>query len=373
MIRGFVAGMCVVMAASSLAACDRVKSGPGGTVDSVEAPAVPSVLGAPSPDRTSLVEYGSRPLSFAPLVKASDPSVAKVRAVRKVESQGREQTVAEGLGTAFVYDPAGFLLTNNHVIADATEITVSFRDGRDLPARVVGADGASDIAVLKVDAKDLAALPLGDSDALLVGDWVVAIGNPFGLSHSVSAGIVSAKGRTNDDVEGLNQAGYWDFLQTDASINPGNSGGPLLNMKGEVVGINAAIRKNANAIAFSVPVNMVKDLLPILLRDGKIHRSAMGVIVANVTGEQATRLGLSERKGAWIKGLQGSGPADQAGIRVDDIVVAFDGRAIEDPNALRWYASIFGVGRTAKVRIIRDGKPIEVGVKLNELPDPPDP
>jgi len=352
---------------------NRPQSGGDSSAEVAEPAPIPSVLTQARPAGSVLVELGSRPLSFAPLVAAVDASVAKVKAVTKVDVQGRERTLQEGLGTAFIYDPAGYLLTNNHVIAHATEITVEFRDGRDLPARVIGSDARSDVAVLKVEAPNLPALQLGDSDEALVGDWVVAIGNPYGLAHSVSAGILSAKGRTIDDVDGLDAEGYWDFLQTDASINPGNSGGPLLNLKGEVVGINAAIRKNANGIGFAVPINMVKDLIPILLRDGKVRRSALGVIVGDVSPEQSQRLGQTERRGAWVKGLQGAGPADKGGIRVDDVIVAFDGKPIADPNALRWYASIFGVGRTAKVHVLRDGKELDANVTLNELPEQPDP
>src|SRR5690606_6257174 len=163
--------------------------------------------------------------------------------------------------SGFVYDPDGLILTNNHVVANAADIQVTFaQDGRELKARVVGRDPPTDIAVLRVDAKGLSALPLGDSDKTRGGDWVVALGNPFGLSHTVSAGIVSAKGRTRDDVKGLDSSGYYNFLQTDASINPGNSGGPLLDTSGRVVGINTAIRARANNIGFAIPINMVREL-----------------------------------------------------------------------------------------------------------------
>src|SRR5262249_25647374 len=153
---------------------------------------------------------------------------------------------------------------------------------------------------LRVDDKGLTPLPLGDSDGIEVGDWVVAIGNPFGLAHTVSAGILSAKGRTRDDLKGLDQSGYFNFLQTDAAINQGNSGGPLLNLAGQVVGINAAIRANANSIGFAIPINMVKQLLPILLRDGKITRSSLGVYADRLNEADAVRLKRADRKGAWI-------------------------------------------------------------------------
>lgn len=311
------------------------------------------------------------PGSFAPLARAADPAVATVKA--RVERQqhpgGRRRTVQEGLGTAFVYDPEGFLLTNNHVIEDATDILVSFVDGRDIKATVVGRDKHTDIAVLKVEEKGLPSLPLGDSDVLEVGDWVVAIGNPFGLSHTVSAGILSAKGRTRDDVKGLDPSGYFNFLQTDASINPGNSGGPLLNLRGEVVGINAAVRANANNIGFAIPINMVKQLLPMLLRDGKIRRSAVGVIVDFLNAIEAGRLKRPDRKGAWVKSVLAGSPADRAGIAPDDVIIGFDGKLISDPNELRWLASIAGVNKVVTLRIARFERVFDVRVTLGELPD----
>jgi serine protease Do len=333
----------------------------------------PSAGLPPSEPGQPLVQLESRPLSFAPLVAAADQSVATVKAVRRGRNAlGREGTISEGLGTAFVYDANGFLLTNHHVIEKATDITIGFKDGRELAARVVGTDKRTDVAVLKVEATALPALPLGDSDQALVGDWVVAIGNPFGLSHTVSAGILSAKGRTRDDVQGLDPSGYFDFLQTDASINPGNSGGPLLDLQGRVVGINSAIRANANNIGFAIPVNMVKQLLPMLLRDGKVRRSAIGVIVADLGVEQASRLGRPDKKGAWVKAIQGGGPADRAGIAVDDVIVSFEGRPVDGPNALRWYASIHGVGQTATVSLSRGARQFDVKVTLGELPDQDD-
>ncbi|MFO0762179.1 MAG: trypsin-like peptidase domain-containing protein, partial [Byssovorax sp.] len=266
----------------------------------------------------------------------------------------------------------GFLLTNNHVIEDATQVEVSFFDGSEYPATVVGRDKHTDIAVLKIDHRGLPALPLGDSDVLEVGDWVVAIGNPFGLSHTVSAGILSAKGRTRDDVKGLDPSGYFNFLQTDASINPGNSGGPLLNVKGEVVGINAAVRANANNIGFAIPINMVKQLLPTLLRDGKIRRSAIGVEVDGLTSAEAERLKRPDRKGALVTRVLPGSPAERAGLAADDVIMAFDGKPILGPNELRWLASIAGVNKVAPVKVARGEREFELRVTLGELPAPDD-
>lgn len=308
------------------------------------------------------------PLSFAPLARRANPAVATVKAkVERESPSGRRRVMAEGLGTAFVYDPSGLLLTNNHVVEGATDVTVIFDDGQEFRATVVGRDKHTDIAVMKVDGKGLPSLPLGDSDLIEVGDWVVAIGNPFGLSHTVSAGILSAKGRTRDDVKGLDPSGYFNFLQTDASINPGNSGGPLLNLKGEVVGINAAVRANANSIGFAIPINMVKQLLPMLIRDAKIRRSAIGVVVDWLNQVQAERLKRPDRKGAWVKDIVRGGPADRAGLAADDVILAFDGKPIVDPNELRWLASIAGVNKVVTLRIARMERVFELRVTLGEL------
>jgi serine protease Do len=308
------------------------------------------------------------PLSFAPLARRADPSVATVKArVERETTLGRRRVVAEGLGTAFVYDPDGLLLTNNHVIEDASEVQVSFFDGREFEAKVVGRDKHTDVAVLRISEKGLPALPLGDSDAIEVGDWVVAIGNPFGLSHTVSAGILSAKGRTRDDVKGLDESGYFNFLQTDASINPGNSGGPLLDLRGQVVGINAAVRANANSIGFAIPINMVKQLLPMLIKDGRIRRSAIGVKVDALNAIEAGRLHRPDRKGAWVKEVVPGGPAERAGLAPDDVIVGFDGKPIADPNELRWLASIAGVSKVASVRVARGDRVFDLRVTLGEL------
>lgn len=315
----------------------------------------------------AIVGTNGYPLSFAPLAKRADPAVAVIRAKLGNERSSRRGEVPEGLGTGFVYDPNGYLLTNNHVIEGATSVLVGFVDGREFPAKVVGKDKQTDVAVLQVDERGLPALPLADSDRIEVGDWVVAIGNPFGLSHTVSAGILSAKDRTKDDVRGLDPTGYFNFLQTDAAINRGNSGGPLLNVQGEVVGINAAIRADANNIGFAIPINMVKQLLPMLLRDGKISRSAIGVSVGALNAIEATRLKRPNLKGAWVFSATPGGPADKAGIAPDDVILEFDGKTVSDPNELRWLASIAGVNKTVTLRIARMERIFELRVTLGDL------
>lgn len=331
------------------------------------APPASALVQAPPPQPPAHLDSNGYPLSFAPLAKRADPAVATVKARVVQQGASGRRRVQEGLGTAFVYDSKGYMLTNNHVVEDATDITVGFVDGKELRASIVGRDKQTDIAVLKVEEEGLPYLPLGDSDRSEVGDWVVAIGNPFGLSHTVSAGILSAKGRTKDDVKGLDPTGYFNFLQTDASINPGNSGGPLLDVKGEVVGINAAIRANANGIGFAIPINMVKQLLPMLLRDGKISRSAIGIEVGALNSIEATRLKRPDRKGAWVFSVRPGGPAQKAGISPDDVILEFDGKTISDPNELRWLASIAGVNKTVTLRIARLERVFDLRVTLGDL------
>ncbi len=335
----------------------------------------PALTQAPAagPDLTK-----STPLSFAPIARAADPSVVTISTVgEEVEApglfQGRgRRRELKGLGTGFLVDRDGTILTNNHVIEGADTITVKLADDRELPAKIVGRDPSTDIAVVKIDTKELSALPLGDSDRMDVGDWVVAIGNPFGLSHTVSAGIVSAKGRTKDDVP-LDPTGYYDFIQTDASINPGNSGGPLLNLRGEVVGINSAIRGGgAQGIGFAIPINMVKQLLPMLLRDGHVTRSALGIKIRDVRElalEDRSLLKLQDDKGTLIAYVGPGGAADKAGLAPGDVILAFDGQAVDRGTHLQWLASTAGVGRTVTLRVSREGKVFDIKVTLGQLSD----
>jgi serine protease Do len=327
---------------------------------------VPSYVPPPLPPAVALAPTGL-PTSFADLAARCDPAVVFVKTLQ----EARRRVVGEALGTAFVFDPAGLILTNNHVIEHASEIRVTFGQKREMPATVVGRDRPTDVAILRVEATGLPHVPLGDSDAIRVGDWAIAIGNPFGLSHTVSAGIISAKGRTNQDVRGLDESGYYDFLQTDASINPGNSGGPLLDIAGRVIGINTAIRAQANSIGFAVPINMVKELLPRLLKDGKIRRSAIGVVVSGVQEADATRLHLPSETGALLRVVVPGGPADRAGLQPDDVIVGFGSDPILTPERLRWVASLAGVGKKVAVRVLRDGRAFDITIELEELPESP--
>jgi serine protease Do len=257
------------------------------------------------------------------------------------------------------------------VIEGASEIYVVFGRKRQVKATIVGRDPRTDVAVIRVEEKNLPFLPLGDSEAVRVGDWVVAIGNPFALSHTVSAGIISARGRTIQDVKGLDEAGYYDFLQTDASINPGNSGGPLLDTAGRVVGMNTAIRRAANNIGFAIPVNMIKELLPRLLADGGVKRSAIGVVVAPLMPEDRERLKLPDESGVLVSVVVPGGPADKAGLVVDDVILSFQGEALPSPDRLRWVASLAGVGKTVTLRVARGGRLFDLQMKLEALPERP--
>jgi serine protease Do len=334
-----------------------------------------SASALPSAFPTSSAEalrVSGRPATFADLAARANPAVVFVETEQAMFGRGR-RIVAGGVGTGFVFDPSGLVLTNYHVVASATRIEAVFGEENRRRATIVGVDPPTDVAVLRVEGKDLPYLPLGDSESVRVGDWVVAIGNPFSLSHTVSAGILSAKGRSRNDVKGLDPAGYYDYLQTDASINPGNSGGPLLDLEGRVIGINTAIKPEANSIGFAIPVNMVRELLPSLIEHGKVRRSAIGVVVASVREEDKTRLGLNDRSGAIVTRVTPGGPADRAGIKVDDIIVQFEQKKGAGPNHLRWLASIAGVGRKVLVRVVRDKRPLDLHVTLAELPEPAEP
>ena len=333
---------------------------------------------APTPAPPPELAVRAEPVSFAPIAHVADPSVVTITTKsEEVEispfTHRRRSAEMRGLGTGFVVDKGGVVLTNNHVVEGATSIQVKLFDERELPGRVAGTDPLTDIAVVKIDAPDLRPIPLGDSDGLDVGDWVVAIGNPFGLSHTVSAGIISAKGRTHDDVP-LDPSGYYDFLQTDASINPGNSGGPLLNLRGQAVGVNTAIRAGgAQGIGFAIPINMVKQLLPMLLRDGRVTRSALGVRIADVRQlgpDDRAALGIADGQrvaGAVVEYVAPGASGAKAGIEPGDLIVAFEGQPIERSTQLQWLASTAGVGRSVTVRVSRRGKVFDTPVTLGQL------
>jgi serine protease Do len=320
----------------------------------------PPAPGSAASASTSLSTELCRP-SFADLAARADPAVVYIETVQVERREG-----ALGLGSGFVIDPTGIILTNAHVVRDASRIFVVL-EGKRYEAKVSGVDPPSDVAVIRIDGQGFSHLELGMSENVRVGDWVVAIGNPFGLAHTVSAGIISAKGRTRNDVD-LDPAGYYNFLQTDASINPGNSGGPLLDLEGRVVGINTAIRAGANSIGFAIPIDMVKALLPRLLRDGRVQRSALGVVAVSIAHDRVRALGLDiKAPGAQVQTVTPAGPADKAGVREGDMILEFDGVPVQSEEALRWLASIAGIGHAAELKLRRGPRTMTLRVVLGEL------
>jgi serine protease Do len=269
----------------------------------------------------------------------------------------------KGQGSGFIIGD-GYIFTNNHVVSGADEITVKLSDGREFKGQVKGADEKLDLALIRIETKEtLPVAPLGDSDALEVGEWVMAIGNPFGLAQTVTAGIISAKGRW------IGSGPYDDFLQTDASINPGNSGGPLFNGKGEVIGINAAIVAGGQGIGFAIPINMAKSVLSQLKQTGKVTRGWLGVSVQPVTPELAASFGMKEEKGALIAEVIKESPAEKAGLKVGDIILEFDGKPIKDMHDLPRIAAVTPVGKRAVVKVARSGKTLEKTVVIERMAD----
>jgi serine protease Do len=329
----------------------------------------------------ALPAKGAMPSSFADLATVASPAVVFISTKQKIDKSmlppghpfndffgspggGTQQ----GLGSGFIINKKGFILTNYHVVEGADEITVTLEDGDSFPGKVVGSDEKTDVALVQIETKkDLPVLALGSSDSLLVGDWVVAIGNPFGLDHTVTAGIVSAKGRAQVD-PGKIRGAYHDFIQTDASINPGNSGGPLLNVKGEVIGINTAINAAGQGIGFAIPIEMVKDIIPQLASAGKVSRSWMGVSIQPLPPEVAKSMGLARTEGALIAEVLKGGPAEQAGMQAGDVVTNFAGKEIKRSEELRWAASTYGTGKIAEIKLLREGKAISIQVTLKAFP-----
>jgi serine protease Do len=272
---------------------------------------------------------------------------------------------AKSLGSGFVIDDSGYILTNNHVVENADEILVKLSSGKEFKAKVVGRDQKTDIALIEIKGADgLVPVVLGDSDALKVGQWVVAIGNPFGLEHTVTAGIVSAMGRH------INQGPYDNFIQTDAAINPGNSGGPLLNTRGEVVGINTAIfsRGGGNiGIGFAIPISLAKEIVPQLKDKGHVTRGWLGVMIQKVTPDIAESLGLSEARGALVADVVKDGPAEAAGLKQGDVIVEYDGKPVNDSAELPLLVARTPVGKSVKVKVIRDKGSEIFPIKIAEL------
>jgi serine protease Do len=337
--------------------------------------------------------------SYASIVGRVAPAVVTVRSERRVQAsqrqlpfmdddtlrelfgqqspRGREQSPQqrqqprterqEGLGSGVVVSPDGYILTNNHVVEGAQEVTVETTDNRVFNAKVVGTDGPSDLAVLKIEASSLPVLTLGDSDRAQVGDVVLAVGNPLGIGQTVTSGIISAKGRTT----GLGDGSFEDFIQTDAAINRGNSGGALVNTAGELIGINSQILSPSGGsigIGFAIPANMARDVMGQLIKQGRVHRGMIGVGIQSVTADLAQSLSLTQVRGALVNEVRPASPAASAGIKLGDVIVAFNGAPVADSNAFRNMVARTQPGTPVTFTVVRDGRELQLRATLAELP-----
>jgi serine protease Do len=268
----------------------------------------------------------------------------------------------QSLGSGFIIGTDGYILTNNHVISGADEVMVKLSDGREIKGEIKGADEKLDLALIKVSNKEIFhAAELGDSDALEVGEWVMAIGNPFGLSQTVTAGIVSAKGRV------IGNGPYDDFIQTDASINPGNSGGPLFNSEGKVIGINTAIIAGGQGIGFAIPINMAKGIIAQLRDSGKVTRGYLGLRFQPLTADLAKSFGLESEKGALIASVEKDTPAEKAGLKAGDVIMEYDGKPINEGNELPRYVAATPIDKKVPVVVFRDGRKLEFSIVVGKL------
>lgn len=336
---------------------------------------------------------------FTGLVEASKPSVVNISTTRKPEPSeyhkelqlpddmqegpwgdlfrrffkepGDDEWSGEedhSLGSGFIISADGYIVTNHHVIDKADEVIVRLNDRRELKAKVIGSDQLSDTALIKIDASGLKPLPIGSSAELKAGEWVLAIGSPFGFDYSVTAGIVSAKGRS------LMNQNYVPFIQTDVAVNPGNSGGPLLNLKGEAVGVNSQIFSNTGGfmgLSFAIPMELVLDVVEQLKAGGQVSRGWLGVMIQEVTRELAESFNMDRPRGALVSKIVEDGPAAQAGIKVGDIILEFNGESIESSSMLPPLVGRVRAGESAKVKLLREGKTKELTVKIGQLPEDP--
>ena len=329
------------------------------------------------------------PANFSDLAEKVRPGVVNIQVVKKVKnigfrnfpgnhfggqnpfgdffgpfSQGNPPGGFEqkGVGSGFIMSREGYILTNNHVVEEADQIKVKLSNGKEYEGKVVGQDPKTDLALVKIEgSSDLQPLKLGNSEDLKVGSWVVAVGSPFGLEQTVTAGIVSAKGRV------IGSGPYDNFIQTDASINPGNSGGPLVNLKSEVVGINTAIIAEGQGIGFAIPINMAQEVASQLQNQGHVTRGWLGVNIQEVTPELAKSFGLKDNKGALVSQVVPNSPAEKAGIEQGDVILQFDGKEVSDSKELPRIVASTPVGKSVTVQIARDGKVTDRQVKLGEM------
>src|SRR6266566_1178170 len=328
-------------------------------------------------------EAVSMPATFAPVVKAVLPAVVNISSTKVIRTSEFPQDNPfgdlfpgfrmpdrpmrqQGEGSGVIVSADGYIVTNNHVVDGATELTVSMADKREMKARVIGTDAKTDIALIKVDARDLPHVVLGDSSKVEVGDIALAMGNPFGLGQTVTMGIISATGRG-----GLGIEDYEDFIQTDASINPGNSGGALVNSRGELIGINTAIlsRSGGNqGVGFAVPVDLVRHIMTQLKENGSVTRARLGVYFQELTPKLASALGVQAAKGAVVAEIVPDGPASKSGLRKDDVITALNGQAI-DGRSLRYAVGSMTPGSTINLKVLRGSSERNFSVTLDRMPD----
>jgi len=389
--RNFTAAIAVAAALCGLAVGSTWRDGSSAHAAS----GAPAPAAAPAPATPAVTGVSS----YAGVVDQVTPSVVTVRVAKRAEAsptslpfddprfreffgrnfgfdgregqgqgQGRARRapMEQGLGSGVIVNSNGYILTNHHVVDGADRVEVELADRRVLTAKVVGDDAPSDLAVLKIEATGLHALPIGDSDKARVGDVVLAIGNPLGVGQTVTSGIISAKGRTT----GTGDGSFQDFLQTDAPINHGNSGGPLVNVQGELLGINSQILSPSGGnigLGFAIPSNMAKNVMGQLISSGHVRRAKLGVTIQPVTADIAASLGLTDVRGALVNHVESDSPAGRAGLRQGDVITEVDGRRVSDGNELRNAISNIVPGTSVALKIVRDGHPAEVSAKLDEL------
>jgi serine protease Do len=322
---------------------------------------------------------------FVPVVERALPAVVFVDVKKNVPTSSQDDLlrrffgndnmppshprVEPSSGSGFLIDADGRILTNNHVVSNAEDITVTLNDKRTFKAKVVGTDAETDVAIIKIEGHGLPYLPLGDSDQLRIGDWAIAIGNPLGeLRGSVTVGIISAQGRSNLNIYGGTPS-YQDFIQTDASINFGNSGGPLCNIHGEVVGINTAVNPNGQGIGFAIPINLAKHVAEQLIASGKVKRAYMGVMLAELTPELAEGFGLKNARGVVIQQVLPGQPGERAGLKRNDVVVELNGQPVADMQKFRLKVADMSVGSRIQLVVVRDGRRLPVTLTLTERTD----